>query len=206
MSITKQHVQRQRGFTLIELMVSLAIFATISTLSFMSLIRIQQAQATTDKEMSRLTELQRAMRRMGQDILYASSRGARDNNGKPIPAFSGKRFPEVYLQLTRSGVDSLINGNPSNQQRIGYLFEKNTLYRLVWQQLDQAPDSKPEKYPILTKVSAMQINYLDRSKTNHKNWPVNAAKANEEPIALEIIVTTKDLGKFRRLFYIRDPN
>ncbi len=195
------------------MVVSLAIFAAISAIGFASLFRIQDAYTQTRHKIERLDRLQLAMHRLRYDILFTSFRSARDHNAQRRPAFAGSDFPATHLEFTRSGVDPFLNTNPTNQQRVTWRFTNHTLQRVVWKPLDLARQHQVLRHTVLKNVEDFKVIYFDEARTPHRRWPprtqhgptAKTVAVAKNPVAVEITITLKDLGKIRRLFALRDP-
>ncbi len=205
--------QRTGGFTLLEMLVSLAIFAAISVIGFTGLFRIQDAYTQTRQKMQRLDTLQLAMHRLRYDILFTSFRRARDHTAQLRPAFKGSAFPQPYIEFTRAGVDALLNTNPTNQQRVTWLFKDHSLQRIVWKPLDLVQPQQVLRDTLLRDVEAFKVVYFDEARRAHDRWPPRRQQAltaagipvANNPVAVEITIRLKDMGEIRRLFALRDP-
>ncbi len=60
--------QRQRGFTLLEIMIALTIFAVISTLAWQILDGAMRTSSATENSAAKLNQLQRAWSLMERDF------------------------------------------------------------------------------------------------------------------------------------------
>ena len=57
-----------RGFTLLEMLVAIAIFAVVSTLALTGYTQLQQQSEYLEQRLSRLREVQRAVQTLCQDL------------------------------------------------------------------------------------------------------------------------------------------
>lgn len=71
--------QSQRGFTLLEIMIALTIFAVISTLAWQILDGAMRTSNATDRNASRLNQIQRAWSLLERDF-FSSRPGHRAMN------------------------------------------------------------------------------------------------------------------------------
>jgi len=198
-----------RGFTLLELMMAITIFSTLSILSFAGLNQIQKAQIATEKVMKSLADIQKALRRFELDLTHTVHRNIFNESKTTVLSFIASTEPFPTLELTRAGVDPLINRVPSSLMRIGYQYENETLYRLAWPVVDRSNASVPSRYPILKNISDLKMVYYDAKKGKHKQWPNRTSEKPtlspsgvpivEAPVAIEISFISKTSGKFRKL-------
>ncbi|MCZ6887992.1 MAG: type II secretion system minor pseudopilin GspJ, partial [Gammaproteobacteria bacterium] len=132
---------QNRGFTLLEMLVAVAIFAVIGVMSTTLLTQmVQFSNATTDRG-ERLTELQRAMTILQRDIEQLSYRYIRDELGDPVNELQIGGV--ALIELTRRGWQNPMALRRSQLQRVAYVVEEQTLFRVFWPVLDRAPDTEP---------------------------------------------------------------
>lgn len=190
-----------RGFTLLELLVALAIFALLSALGFaglQSLLQTRHLNAEHDRAFAQLT---RAMVLLQQDIEQAIARPVRDSQGDPTEALRGNSSGTPSLELTRSGWLNLGRSDTPGLQRIGYHLDGERLLRRAWPVLDRAPDSAPRQTVILAPVTQMQLRYLDADRNWRPTWPP-ADTARAMPLAIELRIESPRWGSLRRLFRV----
>ena len=78
----------EAGFTLIELMVALAIFALISVAGVMLLRSGSDTQIAVKKRLEEMSLSHRLSNGLEGDLAQAMVRPVRDQSGQPIPAFT----------------------------------------------------------------------------------------------------------------------
>lgn len=67
-------IRRQRGFTLLEIMIALTIFAVISTLAWQILDGAMRTSSATEASAAKLNQLQRAWSLMERDFYQLQAR------------------------------------------------------------------------------------------------------------------------------------
>jgi general secretion pathway protein J len=195
------------GFTLLELLVALSIFALLSVMSYGGLNTVLRQRAATEIEANRLAEVQKIYMLMQRDLEQAILRPVRGEYGDSLPALSGAEG----IQFTRGGWNNPLGHPRSNLQRVGYAMVDGHLVRYVWIVLDRAQDTQPLEQPLSDQVTALDVRYLDDGDEWLTQWP-NPAKvttAGDTPVdvlprAVEITLTHKQYGTLVWLFRMPD--
>lgn len=165
----------QSGFTLIEMIIAMAIFAILGAMTAQIVGRVIDQFAVLTERGNRLTELSRAMQVMQRDLLQVSPRTVRDPLGDPREAVIIQ--PDGTIEFTRSGWANPLNRVRSTQQRVVYRLEGDTLFRAYFLALDLPPDAEPQVQELLTGVTRFEVFALDAAGNEYAFWPVAAAQA-----------------------------
>ncbi len=196
----KNHVS---GFTLLELLVAVSVFAVIAALASGGFNSVLNTSSHSKEQMRRLAQLQKAMTIIARDVEQAVERPVRDGFGDRLAPFIGGQ-PTNLLEFSRTGRHNPGQATRSHIQRIGYRHEDNVLYRRSWAVLDRAQDSEPIEYELLEGVSEIEIRYLDSNHEWQDQWPpLQVDQDNALPKGLEITLDIEGLGAIPRLFRIR---
>ncbi len=194
------------GFTLIELVVVLGIFAVLSVLAYGGLNSVLKARVSVERALDRTVAMQKAYLRLRNDFQQLRDRPARDGYGDAQPALLVT--PDERVEFTRGGWRNPLSQARSTQERVSYrLDEDNRLLRSSWRVLDRAQDSALVEIPLLENVEAMEWRFLDASRQWQTAWPSTdvspgppAGPAATLPLAVELTLRTKDWGELRFLF------
>lgn len=195
----------QRGFTLLELLVALAIFSLLAAMAYGGLNNVMQVRDGTQRHAERLAQLQKTFLWLGRDIEQASDRSIRDEYGDSQQALLGSEFGRYQLELTRAGWSNPAGRNRSHLQRVAYGIRDGQLIRAYWNVLDRAQDSQPLESVLLENVSKLELRFLDASQQWHALWPattLNGETTQGPPQAVEISLETEAEGRIRRLFRV----
>ena len=199
------------GFTLLELLIALAIFSLLSVMSYSGLTSVLDQHARTDEAADRLGEMQRLYLLMQRDLEQIVARPVRNEYGDQLAALEGGDG----LQFTRGGWRNPLELPRSSLQRVGYAFEDETLVRYTWQVLDRVQDSLPRRQPVTDMLADLSVRYLSTTDTWQTSWPpddtgqvgvisVGAAAPHllELPKAIEMTLEHGQLGKLVWLFQL----
>lgn len=197
----------QRGFTLMELLISLAVFSVLSVMAYSGLRTVLDSRVHTEQQADRLIDLQRAFTFLGRDIEQTTARSVRDYFGDEKAAFIGAPFGENIIELTRGGW-----ANPNTQyikrstmERVIYRYSDEKLIRRSLAKLDQTEEVFSGERELLSDIKEFKIRYFDSALQWHDTWPPDFgedANLNSLPRAVEVTIDYKGFGEVRRLFRV----
>lgn len=200
---------RPGGFTLLELMVVLAIFAVLSVMAYGGLSSVLTSRAKVAEALARTTALQKGYLRLRNDFQQLRARPARDGFGESQPALLMQ--PDGSVEFTRSGWRNPLSQPRSALERVAYRVEDNRLLRRSWRVLDRAQDSVAGEVPVFDEVEEARWRFLDAKLEWQQQWPSQAATVAgtadpAPPQAVELTLQLKDLGEVRYLFSARNAS
>lgn len=195
----------QHGFTLLELLVALAIFAVLAAIAYSALNQVTSTRAHLQAKAERLTALQMVFTVLGRDIEQAIGRRVRDEFGDAEPAMKGGVVVGTsLLTLTRAGWRNPLGLPRSHLQRVAYGFVDNKLLRHSWTVLDRGPGVLPHEEVMLEDVRAVELRFLDQARQWQGFWPP-PGQDTTLPRAVEITIDLADWGRVTRLFRVPAP-
>jgi len=196
----KQIKKQQNGFTLLEILIALVIFAILGIIvavGFRRSLLSNKHVGEADKRIQKLEITQALLRR---DISQTINRSILDRNGEKLPAIQLK--PNA-LEFTRAGVINPLGINKqSDMQRIEYTYKNNTIVRIAWPVLDRAANSAPSSMNLLTHVTHFNIQVYDNKNNLQSAWPAsnstsihtNSGDQSALPKAVKITFSVKGQG------------
>jgi general secretion pathway protein J len=204
------HTGHARGFTLIEVLVAIAIFGVMSGVAYRALTSVLESRERLDIEHKKWRSMSIALSRIEQDLGAIRVRPARDTGGvlqAPLVGIQVIRVPtEGQLMFSRAGYTDE-KGNPGAPTRVGFRAREGSLEYMTWSALDQGPRTTPAIRPILAGVAELRVRYLDASGGWHDRWPagaaINAALDDAKvmiPRAVEIDLQLQSGERIRRVF------
>jgi general secretion pathway protein J len=212
---------KNRGFTLLEILIALFIFTIVALIMTKSLHTVLSTQASTEKAAENLSQTQMALLLLSRDLEQAWDRPISDPEGQPEAAFIGSRNS---LTFTHGG---FANPNGSAQssslQRSRYRLEKDQLIRDTWDALDLPPHTKPHSRVLLSEIRELSFRFLDNKNVFRSFWPSDGENAPTPssrtnaptgqlldlnqleahlPRAVELTLTFKQGGRLQQIYLL----
>lgn len=210
----------QRGFTLIEVLVAMAITAVIAVLAYVSLSTVIAGVDSVRLEAEKITTMNRAFQVLARDIRQVVNRPIVDEFGGRESALEGGPLARQMLALTRAGWHNSVDLPRSTLQRVAYYLEEDRLIRASWSVLDRSSSSEPREVTLLEGVESFDLLFLDdisALRINRgidldrrlwlENWLADVSQPNtviQLPAALMIRLELIDWGEIER-FYVLPP-
>ncbi len=205
------------GFTLIEVLIPMAITAFVATIAYTSLSTVLTGVESTRKISDRTYDINRAWMIISRDVRHFVARPIRDEFGELEPAMTGGPAAPFALSFTRSGWHNPNEHLRSNLQRVNYRLEDNALWRDSYPVLDRAGDTIARSVRLLEGVELMELAFLSSlavveavgdgvnldTRNWSQSWVVDTSNPGVElapPIAVQISLQLDDWGEMRRLY------
>jgi general secretion pathway protein J len=193
------------GFTLLELLVAISVFAIMSVMAYGGLSQIISNNTSAEKSMARMQEVQLTMYTLTRDFNQIIQRDIRDEYGTEQSYLVADNNPDMVVEFTRGGHRNPANLLRSNLQRVAYQLKENKLIRLAWPQLDRVQGMEPYNSELLSNIEKFDLRYLDARAEWHDQWPplnTDPAAALPLPVAIQVDMTLKDWGDIKRLYKV----
>jgi general secretion pathway protein J len=201
--MNSQKKPQYQGFTLIEMVIAVAIFAVMMVIAFPGLTHIAKVGDQVGQANSRLSELQFALTYLNRDWTHVSSRKILDQYGDEK---SHIVIEDNSISFTHSGWSNLLQQKRSELQRVQYLVKENQLIRQYWVSLDQVPAEEPVSTVLIDDVEFFAIFFIDSAEQPIEQWPlaVQDQQRVDKPIALKVEIDVSQFGKVHRIMEIPD--
>lgn len=177
----------ENGFTLIELMVALFIFAMLAAAGVALLSFGVRAQAAATQRLEDTADLRRFSTLMANDLAQALPRIARAPDGQPLRAFTGNdgRSDPLVLGYVRGGWTNPDGAPRAGIQRVDVTLSEGRLTRTAYPMIDGS--AAPAGIVLADKVQALAMRYRDRRGEWRTRW--DDALLDSLPAAVEMTVT-----------------
>jgi general secretion pathway protein J len=202
-------IGRARGFTLVELLVAMAIVAIVGIMALGGLSEVINQQSIAKERSERWREVQLAMRLVTQDLAQLHPRPTREELGESyIPALIANPNAQFALEFSRGGWANPGGFARGTVLRVAYDWEEEQLVRYHWPVMDRTLSTPPVRAELLTGVENVEIRFLDAGGQWHLEWPPldtsGPATFIARPRAVEFRVELRGFGEIWRL--VETPN
>jgi general secretion pathway protein J len=209
---------RGSGFTLIEVLVAISIFALIGVASYRVLSGVMQADERLAARSEMLRQTNRAFWTIQQDIEQMAQRRVRDYTGASRDWLLIDEKNPLPLQFTRAGRANPIGLPRSDLQRVAYKVdrhpdyekegsphyrdERTYLLRYTWPMLDGSGDPATALVQVLLPDVAKMTVTVQSTRGPMNIWPPLATGAAATPTALRIALQHAQWGQIEHAYKV----
>jgi len=182
---------RRAGFTLVEVLVAVAILALVATIAWRGTAAMTDAEARLGAESARWQHLDAFVARLEGDMRLAIPRGVRSGDAREPAWWSAPDDAQgnVALAFTRAGPDALDEPGAGGQ-RVGYRLHEGRIEVSYWPQLDRPATVVPLTYALVDDVARLRILQLTADGRWSDRWPL--AGSPPIPRGVRVEITLRD--------------
>ena len=195
---------RQRGFTLLEILVATVILAVMGVIAYRGIAEARVAVGNAEGHLDRLRHVQRAVQLVTADFRNVTRRSVREPIGDGYRAALMRDPSGVALvELSRAGWSNGAGLPRGTVQRVVYRLEEGKLFREHWNVVDPTLATPLVKRELLDGVERVEIRYFTAGREWIAEWPqvggTGESDFYERPLAVEITIVLDDYGEIRRV-------
>lgn len=211
-------MRSNNGFTLIEVLIAMAITAFVAVVGYTSLTTVITGVESLRQETKRLEDINRAFQVLGRDLQQFAARSVYDEFGSRLPSMEGGVLAAQTLSFTRTGWHNSVGLPRSALQRVAYYVEEEQLVRASWPVLDRTGAVEPSELPLLENIETFEVRFLgsldvlEVSRDSEidrrywqENWISDVSRPEtlvEPPIAVEIRLSIPQWGELERVYVL----
>jgi len=224
-------MKNQRGFTLIEVVIAIAIFAMLGLGCYKVVHGLALARDTMTKNSEELRQFAKAINTINMDFTQLTARQIRDASGLNVAAF--ETGGDYLVEFSRVGMQNPLMLKRAKVARVAYQFnkewemkdsknfennetmkeligdgKKGYLVRYVWPVLDRGNDEEPYMQILLSGINGVEFEYLSDDRKWKHEWPPSGTQSGSSlldlPYAIKVNIDSNKYGLQQRLFKIRD--
>lgn len=197
--------KKHKGFTLIEILIAIAIFATLSLAAYQILQGVLRSGEISKSHDENLIEVQRGMLLIERDFLQMVARNSRlsgvaAENLKALYVGKGVLDSESQgIEFNRLGWTNPLNLLPrSNILRVGYRVQNEQLQRVYFLYPDVVSRESEQQQVILNDIEELSFRFWNNG------WVTTWNGGGVLPSGIEITIMSKHYGELKRVFLL--PN
>ena len=187
--------RRQRGFTLLELLVAVAVFAVVAVIAQVGLRQVMNDAGALRSAGEEQRELQLLVLLPERELGQAIARPVRTAYGEERAAVQGRADSVEYTTL------AFVDGAKLAPQRHGLSLRGRELLLLRQPRLDAGPGT-PRPMEVLSQaVESLRLEYIGVDGRSHNRWPPQGTEndPNRLPRAIRVQLRLQGEGEIERL-------
>lgn len=190
------------GFTILELLVAIAVFALLGLMGQQVNDGLSRASISAGEHDKKLKMLQQTMSFISHDLMQIMPRPVRGERGRREPALlAGKGVlgsDNEGLRFVRGGVVNPQMHLPrSALSTVGYRIRGGYLERLSWPVTDATVNTQPAIQKLI-QVKTLTLNFYDGTR-----WLDNWTSIQSIPVAVRMTLLTSEWGQLERIWLLR---
>lgn len=185
--------QRQAGFTLVEMLVALSIFAVIAAMGVGLMRSSIDTQDAVQERLKVMGGINRLRAVMANDLAQAVQRPTRGAAGEAVPAFVGS--PNGFA-FVHGGAGSLDGSPRPNVERVAYALVGGEWRRATQQMLDGTALGEGDR--LIGEVAAVSVRYRDEAGNWTESW--TSEPGDRLPRAVEVLMTRRGREALTMMF------
>ncbi len=200
-------VKTQSGFTLLEILIAMAIFTLIGIASTGVMTSVIDSNELSEERFDKLQSLQRTMLTIERDLLQVVPRAIRleyETNEVVISGDKDLFDSEFYgLGFVRAGWQNPnLMLHRSTLQAVAYRVMEGRLERLYGNYVDNIAGYEPKVRVLMEGIEDFRVSFLleaGEEAEDEDQWE-ESVSSNVLPVAVSITIVSKEFGEITRDF------
>lgn len=195
---------KQEGFTLVEILVALVIFALLASITSGVIMYASEQSEHVQQDLNWLKQQQFSIKTMQQDIQHIVAQSIFDQTGKIAPPVIA--LPDEFIFVKYSAHEPAFP-----LERIHYVWDHTKLYRTTYR-IDASKQEMTlplEKEILFDSISKFDISYLSYGQGFTQNWPPGNLQIENQtpiPVAVKFDITFNNRGSQQIVINIPTTN
>jgi len=190
-----------RGFTLVEVLVALAILAITAALAYRGTAALVDGEARLTAEASRWRTLDAVFTRLEADLRQAQPRPIRVGSARePAWLAATEAHGSSAVVFSRAGPEFDVDPGAAGQ-RVGYRVREGALEVVYWPGLDRSPGTRETTWPLVSGVARFRVEHRDGDGGWRDAWPRSGEP--EVPRAVRVLLLLDTGETIERWFALR---
>lgn len=200
------------GFTLLEVIVALAVFALIGAASYRLLDTVTRSRGAVAASAEQRAQLEHGLLVIEQDLLHLLPRSVREPEAPDRAAALSNR--RRLLELSRGGLPLPRSLWRDSVGRVVYELDdsggEETLYRVVYRALDRLESTGSYRQELLRGVAAVDLRFMEPAGGWTRQWPPAVREGQDAgaalarlPAAVELTLRLRDDREIVKLVSLR---
>ena len=193
----RHRIHKGRGFTLLEIVVAVAIFGVISAIVFPALLQFLEMRERVNEKHLELTGLQKTFLFLANDLRFAVNRLAKDEYGE-IGKTTVTLRDDSLIEFTTAYPDVSLHGL-NVPRRVKWQLNEGVLQRIQSPVMDPESETRTIVQSLLENVSNVdiEVSYVeDGRNTTSNKWE----EQTRLPDLIEIEIELENNQQYRRAF------
>ncbi|NBA96198.1 type II secretion system minor pseudopilin GspJ [Pseudomonas sp. R5(2019)] len=185
----------QRGFTLLELLIAMALFSLLGLAGYHLLERTMGLEQHITRQEQHLRQLQRALSLFERDLLHALPHALIDEpSGRQ--ALIGQ---PTRLRLMRGGWNNPLDQPRGDRLQVSHQWSSGLWLRTYYN--PAKPDQPALEQHLLEGITLKRLQYIDQRGQRHPAWPIGATPLSL-PQAIELELDAPGFPAIRRVILL----
>jgi general secretion pathway protein J len=194
-SLSTEAERGQHGFTLVEMLIALSIFAAIAAMGVGLLRSSVDTQDAVQGRLKAMGGINRLRAVMANDLAQALPRSTRGPSGEAVPAFIGSSTGFAFVHGGAGGIDA---GPRPSVERVGYALVGGEWRRATQPMLDGTALGDGDR--LIDEVAGAAVRYRDDMGQWNEHW--SSDPGDRLPRAVEVRLTRTGRAPLTMIFLV----